>query len=349
MDWYSLLKTLIGIPAPPGQEGQLRAFLMDEVGRLNLSSRVDARGNLLFGFSEDAFVRPSVVVMAHLDEIAMCVTAVNDDGQLSITNLGGLYPWKCGEGPVDILLGDSSVVPGILSFGSIHTDDARSTAVRARTNALTWDGARIFTGLNQTECNALGIRPGTRVVLGNARRTIHELGDYIAAPFLDDRADIVAMLLAAAALASDTETHSRVLFAATVSEEVGGHGAQYLLRQVNAPVAIALEIAPNVIDAPVEMTSAPSLWVKDSFCAMQASDIDIVEEVARDQNITLQYQSFSRGGSDASCAAASGLVARPFTLAFPAENSHGVEITHKDSIVQLSRLATALISRVVRE
>ena len=54
----------------------------------------------------------------------------------------------------------------------------------------------------------------------------------------------------------------------------------------------------------------------------------------------------ARGGSDASCAAAQGLVARPITLAFGAENSHGHEIMHRDAVDNLARLTQAVLSRL---
>ena len=51
-------------------------------------------------------------------------------------------------------------------------------------------------------------------------------------------------------------------------------------------------------------------------------------------------------GSDASCAASHGLVARPITLAFAAENSHGYEIMHRNAVPNLAALLTATLQEV---
>ena len=57
----------------------------------------------------------------------------------------------------------------------------------------------------------------------------------------------------------------RVLFAATAAEEVGGHGALWLLRQRPAAVGIALEIGPRVPESPFPLDDQPTVWVNDSL------------------------------------------------------------------------------------
>ena len=64
-------------------------------------------------------------------------------------------------------------------------------------------------------------------------------------------------------------------------------------------------------------------------------------EIGEELGQRLHWQPLSRGGSDASCSAAVGLTARPITLGFPVENSHGLEIMHRDSVDELARLAMA--------
>ena len=76
---------------------------------------------------------------------------------------------------------------------------------------------------------------------------------------------------------------------------------------------------------------------------MQAADIALVARAARAIGLTPHFQALSRGGSDASCAASHGLVARPITLAFACENSHGFEIMHKDAVASLARLLLAVL------
>ena len=344
-DALELVRELTQLPGPPGQEKLVRDAVAAHADRLGCVHDTDARGNLLLsvpgaGRLPDA---PDIVVMAHLDEIALLVVRVESDGRLVVTNLGGVFPWKWGEGPVQILA-SAGPLDGILSFGSIHTTDPSSTAAAARERALNWTDARIFTGLSVEALAQAGVRAGTRAVLHPSRRTWTEIADFVASPFLDDRADLAAMLIALET-AQDLDPE-RVLFAATAAEEVGGQGALRLLRQRPAAVGIALEIGPRVPESPFLLDDQPTVWVNDSYAAMQAADVDLVARAAQGIGLTPHFQALSRGGSDASCAASHGLVARPITLAFAAENSHGCEIMHRNAVPNLSALLLAVLGEL---
>lgn len=349
-DALGLVRELVALPGPPGQEGRVREAVAAHADRLGCARETDARGNLLVSLPGAGQVpaRPDVVVMAHLDEIALLVVGAEADGRLAVTNLGGAYPWKWGEGPVQILASGEALT-GILSFGSIHTNDGGSVAAQARERALTWGDARVWTGLSVEELAARNVRAGTRVVLHPSRRALTELGEFVSAPFLDDRADLAAMLLALEWEEVKGLDPSRVLFAATAAEEVGGHGALWLLRQRPARVGIALEIGPRVPESPFALDDQPTVWVNDGYSAMQAQDIDLVARAAARIGQTPHFQALSRGGSDASCAASHGLVARPITLAFAAENSHGHEIMHRNAVPNLAALLSATLTEVLTE
>ena len=341
MDALKLLRTFTAIPAPPGQEGDLADQLEDLVSEIGYKARRDPKGNLIVRLGE---AKPRIVVTAHMDEIAMIVRKIEPDGTLRVTSLGGLYPWKLGEGPVEILATDGPIL-GVLGFGSIHTNDPGSRAQQARERPLDWALASIFTGLDATELLDQGVRPGTRVVVARQRRNILELGEHLAGYFLDDRADLVSWIMALEQLG---ETDG-VLFAATAAEEVGGEGAKYLMQDIHPEVCIALELGPIVNDAPSALTAAPSIWANDGYSASAAADLDLIEEVAASIDLAIQFQAFSRGGSDASCSALHGLCARPFTLGLPMENSHGFEIMHRDAMKNLTELTVALIERLIRD
>ncbi len=349
-DALALVRELVAIPGPPGQEDAVRDAVAAHADRLGCVHTTDARGNLLIAppGAKQLPDKPSVVVMAHLDEIALLVVRVEENGQLIVTSMGGAYPWKWGEGPV-VVLATSAPITGILSFGSIHSSAKGSSAVRAKDEAMTWDMARVFTGLSSEALAAHDVRPGTRVALHPFQRLLTEFGDFASAPFLDDRADLAAMLLVLEQWAGAGETDSNeggVLFAATAAEEVGGHGALYLLRKYQPAIGLALEVGPNVPEAPFVLDSQPTVWVNDSYSAMRPADIALVAEAAQGIGLAPHFQALARGGSDASCAAAQGLVARPITLAFGAENSHGHEIMHRDAVDNLACLTQAVLSRL---
>lgn len=341
MDPIALLEELIAIPGPAGKEGAVADALDRHVQALGLAGRRDAKGNYLVQTGEGV---PDIVLTAHMDEIAMIVRNVRTDGYLEVTSLGGLHAWKLGEGPVEILARDE-VVPGVFGFGGIHTEDPSATSVRAREKGVSWAMGSVFTGLSAEELKLRGVRPGTRVVVARSQRALTRLGDHVAGHFLDDRADLVSWLLVLKVCA---EENLNVLFAATAAEEVGGEGALYLLQKIRPSVCIALELGAHVPDAKVALTATPTVWAIDGYAATHADDLDLLASLGEELGQDLQFQSFSRGGSDASCAASHGLCARPITLGLPMGNSHGYEIMHKDAMSELARLATGLVITLLR-
>jgi putative aminopeptidase FrvX len=346
LDPKALLQDLISLPGPPGQEDLVREYVAKKARSLGCVAEFDQRGNLLMSSpgATSISAKPKIVVMAHTDEIAMIVERIDDNGKLKVAPLGGLFAWKLGESPVTIL--GNYNLNGILSFGSIHSASPGNPIVKARETAISFESARVFTGLTTNALIAAGVGPGTRVVVGLNRRELVDVGDYIAAPFLDDRADLAAMLLTIERLAKSNIIFTDVVFTATAAEEVGGHGALYLLRRLQPEIGVALEIGPRVPETPIPFDGSPTVWVNDSYSSMTPRDIEITEHAASDIGLQVHRQALSRGGSYASCATSHGLLARCFTLAFLAENSHGYEITHRDSIVNLAKLTGALLDRL---
>src|SRR5437764_241674 len=107
-----------------------RLELAARVAGLGYQPETDAKGNLLVTLPGDESL-PCIVVTAHLDEIALIVTGVDDDGKVRVAPIGGTYTWKWGEGPVEIMT-RSGLLPAILSYGGIHTNHDESVAEQAR-------------------------------------------------------------------------------------------------------------------------------------------------------------------------------------------------------------------------
>jgi putative aminopeptidase FrvX len=335
-----LLRRLVSIPGPPGQEDDVRRAVAARLDDLGVSHETDPKGNLLARLGP-ADGEAHIVVTAHLDEIALIVRSIRPDGRLAVSPLGGVHPWKWGEGPVEILPLGQEPIPGVLSFGSMHTEDPSAVGVQAREAPLRWEQTTVFTGMSAKELEAASVHPGVRVVIARSRREVVSMGQFVGSYFLDDRADVVAWLMVIETLRrSDLDVP--ILFAATTSEEVGGEGVRWLLHGLRPTVCVALELGPLVPDSDVVLSEIPTVWVKDGYAATHPTDLSLI----RDLGVPVQWQALSRGGSDATCAAAIGLCARPVTLGLPMENTHGFEIMHVDAIDRLADLTTRYLQRV---
>lgn len=339
MDPIALLQEFVSLRGPAGQEEAVAEAVGQWVEKLGLKGEVDAKGSYIVRLGEG---NPRILITAHMDEIAMIVREVRPDGTLLVSQLGGLFAWKLGEGPVEIL-GRGEPIPGVFGFGGIHTEDPSATSVQSKGKAVEWRMGTVFTGLKAEDLKARGVRPGTRVVVARSRRNLTFLGDHVAGHFLDDRADIVAWLLV---LEEVAKLNIPIVFAATAAEEVGGEGALYIMRDMRPEICIALELGAHVPDARVELTATPTVWSIDGYAATSAADLEMIASTGDELGMDLQFQAFSRGGSDASCAASHGLCARPLTFGLPMANSHGYEVMHRDAMTELARLTVAIIKRI---
>src|SRR5688500_10985292 len=116
-DSRSLLSSLIALPGPPGHETAVRDYVCQQLTAFGCSHETDGKGNLLAALPGSGISRkPRIVVTAHLDEIALLVTAVLADGSVLVQALGGAFPWKWGEGPVALFGREGTLIPGLLSF-----------------------------------------------------------------------------------------------------------------------------------------------------------------------------------------------------------------------------------------
>ena len=348
MDCVELIQELVALQGPPGEEKAVAEYVQGKLSAMGYTPEIDAKGNVLVHL-DGTPGGPNVLVTAHLDEIALIVTRIEEDGRIRVAASGGAHTWKWGEGPVDILTRKGSV-PAILSYGCIHTNNEQSVAEYARHHALDWGRAYLFTGLEKATLEARGVRVGLRVVLAASRRQLTTFESFLSGYFLDDRADIATMLLALEMLKADASgtppPYGRLTFAATTSEEVGGLGALFIMHRNPIDICVALEIGPRTPDTWFPIDSQPTIWVRDGYAAMDAIDGDILTDCCEALGQKPHWHYLSRGGSDATCAASKGLCARPVTLAFPVENSHGYEIMHRDGPHELARLLLAYLKAI---
>ena len=113
-----LLADLLQIPSPSGREERMAAEIGRRIQDLGWEARTDLQGNVWaeIGGREDGL--GAVALASHTDEISMVVTAIDRTGELQVQRSGGLYPWKLGECPVEIVAVGGDTVPAHLSFGS---------------------------------------------------------------------------------------------------------------------------------------------------------------------------------------------------------------------------------------
>lgn len=227
-----LLAAYTAIPAPPGHEEQLgevvaRDWPTDEVTR-------DRLGNLWFTVGSG---ESHVLVLAHLDEVALVVRRVEPDGFLRVHRVGGI-PERVLMGQGALVLGaGTSPVYGVFGTVAHHlaSDAQRTRVVPAGEQYLDVGAASAHDARDR-----LGIAVGDFVVY---ERTFRRDGPAVWANSLDDRVGLAVLHELARRFVAD-EPDRRVTILASVQEEFSLRGLLPAVRTIAPDLILSLDISP---------------------------------------------------------------------------------------------------------
>ena len=330
---FQTIKELVLCHSPSGVESEINQELINRFTALGLEHWQDRADNIIAKIPGENSQR-AIAITAHKDEIGAIVKSIESDGCLQIRRLGGSFPWIYGEGVVDIL-GDKEVINGILSFGSRHVSHESPQKAQQVDTPLIWADAWVETKCSPEELAALGVRPGTRVVVGKHRKHPFRLKNYIASYTLDNKASVAILLELAAKIKNPPVD---IYLVASAKEEVGAIGALYFTQNQKLEALIALEICPLAPEYPIESGVAPVLLSQDNYGVYDEYLNGEIRLAASKANVPLQLAVIDGFGSDASIAMKFGHVARGACLSFPTQNTHGYEIAHLGAIANCTEV-----------
>ena len=311
------------VAAPSGREAALAAIVRQKLTGWGIPHEQDGMGNVIVRLDGRSPQAPRMMLAAHLDEIGLVVTQINPDGSLQVDKTGGLMPWKLGEGPVEIL-GDRESIVGVLSMGSTHTAHAAS-------QAITWDGVQVLTGLSPAQLKAAGVRPGSTGVPTRERRGPVLFGDpadpLVGAWTFDDRMGVVALLRLLEQMQREgIRPYQPTIIAFTVSEEVGGHGAKSLALREQPEIFISIDGAPMPPGSGLALDGRPAIWSKDRLGHYDQPLLQALCQAALAAGTELQPVVYASAASDASLVYYAGGAQRIACLGQVRANSHGYEV-----------------------
>ena len=92
-----LLQTLTETFGPSGYEDRVREIVLGEVASLAGETRVDALGNLIVRKRPNKTLKDTrkIMVAAHMDEIGVIVSHVDENGFIRFSPLGGILKEIC--------------------------------------------------------------------------------------------------------------------------------------------------------------------------------------------------------------------------------------------------------------
>lgn len=276
-------------------------------------TQTDSAGNLWLTLGQG---EPTVIFVAHLDEIGFRITAIRDDGTLDLIPVGGLFP-SLWEGKPALIHTGRSPVPGVF----IPRDSGSAAELKRAPPFLRAD---VGTSSRQAT-EALGISIGHTLTM--PKQFVRLGGSRATARSFDDRVGSAAQVLAVRRLRPERLGHT-VIFLWSTREEIGLEGARAAANALGLRPARVHPIDTFVsADSPLEPTSfglAPLghgavARALDNSSVTPAPLVDSLVALARARRIPLQVGT-TNGGNDGSVFGAYGVPDVP--IGWPLRYSH---------------------------
>jgi putative aminopeptidase FrvX len=211
----------------------VRRRIARELDAIGVEHRTDVLGNLLATLPGGP--GPSVMLIAHMDQLGFVVRRITPDGFLQVERVGGVPERALAAQEVLVCVGEGRDVPGVIGNKSHH-----ATAPEERGRVLPYRELAIDAGFASAEAaRAGGVEIGTPVVW---RPHVVELaGGRIAGTAIDDRAACAVLLEVARAL-RDGAAAPTVHLAFSVQEEFNLRGIVPAARALEPAIAVQLDL-----------------------------------------------------------------------------------------------------------
>jgi tetrahedral aminopeptidase len=297
MDTVELLKELSGRFGVSGFEGEVRDWIAGEIRPVADEIETDVLGNLMARINPG---RDFVLMLdAHMDEIGIMISYVEEGGFLRFVPVGGWDPRVLPAQQVEIRARDGKKVRGVIGATPPHIQTPEEQKQVLKMEDLFVDiGAR-----SREEVCARGIGPGTP-------GTLHYPFEVLApgrvmGKALDDRVGCAVLMRCLEAF-SKKRPDFTVVANFAVAEEVGMRGARTAACQIRPDVAIVVEgtvggDTPGIPahKCPTRLGLGPAISVADRSIIVNPRLIAFMEETAEARKIPWQHKVPMTGATDA--------------------------------------------------
>ncbi|MBN1886393.1 MAG: M42 family metallopeptidase [Thermoflexales bacterium] len=324
-----LIKKLTEAYGPSGYEQQIRKLIRAEIEGLADEISVSRLGSLVV-LRRGAGGGSKVMLAAHMDEIGVMVTHVDEKGFLRFAPIGGL--------DVMALLG-GRVAFGNGAIGVIGSEE-RWNSGKAKLDKLYIDvGAKDKASCTVSVGDAAGFT-----------RPFEDLGQRLVAKTMDDRVGCAILI---ETLRQLKKTPHEVYFVFSVQEEMTLAGAQTSAYQIEPDVALAVDVT-DVGDTPeapkmaVSLGKGPAIKVQDGGMVAHRGVKELMIKRAEEKRLPYQLEVLQGGTTDAMAIQLTRGGVPSGCLSIPCRYVHTPsEMVDYDDVLNSVQLLLAILARPV--
>ncbi len=327
-----LLEKLCSAKGVSGAENEAAKVASELLGKY-MPTKTDALGSVTGTTGEGD---THILLDAHLDQIGLIVTAIDEDGFLKVT--------KCGGADIRVLAAAEVTVHGKKPiYGVITSTPPHLSKPEDSDKAKGFDDIAVDIGMTADEAKKF-VSLGDRITFNGEYTKL--LGNRISSPSIDDRAGVAAILRCLELL--EGKNHGckiSVLF--SVQEETGGSGAQTGAFSAQPDEAIAVDV--SFATAPgISSEKYASLGGGTMIGYAPLLDYDMskkLTEIAEKNGISNQIEVMGRNtGTNCDEIQVAGKGVKTALLSIPLRNMHtAVEVCDLEDIENTAKLMAEYI------
>jgi putative aminopeptidase FrvX len=277
-----LIRKLVETFGPSGFEEQIRAIIQGEVEPWADELRVDPLGSLVV-HKQGSSDGQRLVLAAHMDEIGVMVTHVDEEGFVRFARIGGLGTLTCVGARV--VFADGTV--GVIGIEGKREDTSKAPKFE-----------QLYIDVGATNRDDCPVRVGDAAVFV---RPFAVQGTRLIAKAMDDRIGCAVLIETLRRL--DRTPHD-VYFVFSVQEETTLSGARTSAYGIDPDLAIAVDVTmtgdtPESRPMAVALGKGPAVKVKDSKMIAHPAVKDLLVQRAKEANIPFQLEVLEGGTTDA--------------------------------------------------
>ena len=227
-----LIKTLSDMRGISGHEYRITDKIKAMFEPCSDSVKIDPLGSVIAVKKCGKENAPRLMIEAHCDEIGLMVTAITDEGYLTIANVGGVDPRTLPS--AEVVVHGKKDLWGVIGIKPRHMiEDGK---------AVKMSDMAVDTGFDAKTVKEL-ITVGDSISLP---QSVGEIGDgQFSGKSLDDRASVAAILTVMKNI-QNTDLNIDVYAVAAVQEEVGLRGGKTTSYGINPDMAIAIDVTHGI-------------------------------------------------------------------------------------------------------
>lgn len=274
-----LIKKLTSVNSVSGNEETISQIIKEEIIKYVDKIYSDTMGNLIAVKNGSG---PSVMFCAHMDQIGIIVSYIEDNGFIRFSNMGGVDKRNVYSRRVIFKNG----IEGIVCCEQKADKDVKLDNYFIDIGASSKEEALSMISIGDT---------------ATYTAEFIELGKYkIASNAMDDRVGCACLIQA---IKNINYNENTIYFVFTVQEELGLRGAKTAGFTVEPDYAIAIDVThtgdtPNCEYSNIELSKGPTIKFKDNGIIANKKIKESIIKIARDNNIEFQPEVLSGGSTD---------------------------------------------------